>query len=108
MRRIYETLLRLYPRDFRGAFTSEMLAAVAGSAAEHRGGGRANYFRFLLKELTGVLGGAAAEWVAKLTTNRSMRGRSLPDRLMMQPPGVSWEDHYGCALRAPNQAAKNS
>jgi hypothetical protein len=85
-----------------------MLAALASSAAEYRAKGRAIYVRFALKELNGVLGGAAAEWFAKLTTDRSMRGRSLPDRLMMRPPGVSWEDHYGCALRAPNQAAKNS
>ena len=105
MRRAYETLLRLYPRDFRASFTSEMLAALASSAAEYRAKGRAIYVRFALKELIGVLGGAAAEWVAKLTADSSLRGRSLPDRLMMRPPGVSWEAHYGSPLRDASERA---
>ena len=108
MRRAYDTLLRLYPRDFRGAFTSEMLATFASLAAEHRAKGKAIYFRFALKELICMLTGAVAEWVAKLTTDSSLRGRSLPDRLIMRPPGVSWEDHYGSPLGAPGQALKNS
>jgi len=54
-----------------------------------------------------MLTGAAAEWVAKLTTDSCLRGRSLPDRLMMRPPGVSWEDHYGSPLRAHEHALKN-
>jgi hypothetical protein len=108
MRRAYETLLRLYPRDFRAAFTSEMWAAFANSAAERRAQGRAIYFRFAFNELIGVLTGAIVEWVAKLTTDTSLRGRSLPDRLMMRPAGVSWEDHYGCSLRdATEPALKN-
>jgi hypothetical protein len=101
-------LLRLYPRDFGAAFTSEMLAAFASSVAERRAQGRAIYFRFALKELVGMLTGAAVEWAAKLTTDSSLRGRSLPDRLMMRPAGVSWEDHYGGSLRdAPESALKN-
>jgi hypothetical protein len=107
MQRAYQTVVRLYPRDFRASFTSEMLAAVASSAAEHRAKGKAIYFRFALKELICMLTGAAAEWVAKLTTDSSLRGRSLPDRLMMRPPGVSWEDHYGSPLRAHEHALKN-
>jgi hypothetical protein len=107
MRRAYETLLRLYPRDFRAAFTSEMLEAFANSAAERRARGKAIYSQFALKELMGVLGGTAVEWAAKLTTDSSLRGRSLPDRLMMRPPGVSWEAHYGSPWRAPEHAVKS-
>ena len=35
--------------------------------------------------------GAAAEWAAKLTTEPSVRGRSLPDVRMMRPAGVPRE-----------------
>src|SRR5579864_5536068 len=104
MRRAYEILLRLYPRDFRALFTAEMLTAFDGSGMEHRVKGRARYFRFALKELISVVMGVAAEWMAKLTTDSSLRGRSLPDRVMRRPPGVSWEAHYG---RAALQGTKN-
>ena len=49
---------------------------------------------FITVELIGLLRGAISEWIAKLTTDRSTRGRSLPDLLLMRPPGVSWEAHY--------------
>jgi len=39
-------------------------------------------------ELAGLLAGAAAEWIAKLTTDKSVRGRSLPDLRMMRPAGM--------------------
>jgi hypothetical protein len=82
-----------------------MLTAFESSAAERRAQGRAGYIRFAVRELIGVLMGASAEWVAKLTTDRSLRGRSLPDRLMMRPPGVPWEAYYGRALvNAPEEA----
>src|SRR5271166_5286173 len=104
MRRVYKTFLRLYPRDFRDSFTSETLTAFHSSATERRSQGRFVYIRFALAELIGVLMGAGLEWVAKLTTDRSLRGRTLPDRLMMRPPGVPWEAYYGDALveRPPN------
>jgi hypothetical protein len=98
MRRAYETLLRLYPRDFRASFTSEMLTAFEKSARDCRAQGLSAYLRFALKELMGVMKGVCAEWIAKLATDRSLRGRSLPDRLMMRPPGVPWEAYYGDAL----------
>jgi hypothetical protein len=98
MRRAYELLLQLYPRDFRSSFTPEMLTAFENSATEHRAQGRAIHIRFALRELIGVLMGVPAEWIAKLTTDSSLRGRSLPDQLMMRPPGVPWEAYYGGAL----------
>jgi uncharacterized membrane protein YbaN (DUF454 family) len=36
-------------------------------------------------ELAGLLTGATAEWIAKLTSDSSVRGRSLPDLRMMRP-----------------------
>jgi hypothetical protein len=71
-----------------------MSTAFEKSAVEHRVRGRAIYMGFALKELVGVAVGAAAEWAAKLRTDTSLRGRSLPDLLMMRPPGVPWEVHY--------------
>jgi hypothetical protein len=35
--------------------------------------------------------GAGREWLAKLTTEESVRGRSLPDPRMMRPVGVTRE-----------------
>lgn len=98
MRRAYELLLRLYPRDFRASFTSEMLTAFDIAAGDRRTQGQSAYIRFALMELIGVVMGAGKEWLAKLSTDSSLRARSLPDRLMMRPPGVPWEAYYGDAL----------
>jgi hypothetical protein len=107
MRRAYRALLRLYPRDFRAAFSSEMLTAFENSAMERRAQGQAVYIRFAMRELAGVLMGVATEWAAKLTTASSLRGRSLPDRLMMRPPGVLWDIHYrGAFVNDAEEAIK--
>ena len=90
--RAYRFLLRLYPRDYRARFAAEMLAAFELAAEERRGLG------FVLAELAGLLAGAGSEWIAKLTSDRSIRGRLLPDRLRMRPPGVPWEVHYSGAF----------
>ena len=97
MRQAYATLLRLYPRDFRALFAAEMLAAFESTAEEQRACGRTAFARFAVTELAGLLIACGVEWVAKLTTDSSVRGRYLPDRLMMRPPGVAWEVHYGPA-----------
>lgn len=98
MRQAYATLLRLYPRDFRASFAAEMLTAFERTAEEQHACGRAALARFAVTELAGLLISCGVEWVAKLTTDSSVRGRYLPDRLMMRPPGVAWEAHYGTAL----------
>jgi len=90
--RAYKYLLRLYPRDYRAMFASEMLAAFEQASEERHG------YRFVLAELMGLLMGAALEWIAKLTSDSSVRGRVLPDRLRMRPPGVPWEVHYAGAF----------
>lgn len=77
----YGILLRLYPHDFRARFAAEMLITFE-RAAEERG---------LVAELIGLIIGAGREWIAKLTTDRSVRGRCLPDLRMMRPPGVPRE-----------------
>jgi hypothetical protein len=82
-------LLRLYPYDFRAAFAAEMWAAFARVGAARRGA-----------ELIGLLSGAAAEWVAKLTSDKSLRGRTLPDLRMMRPAGMPrelWFGRIGCS-----------
>jgi len=89
VKRAYRALLGLYPYDFRAAFGAEMLAAFASVRAERR---RA--------ELAGLLAGAAAEWIAKLTSDSSARARSLPDLRMMRPAGMPrelWFGRIGCS-----------
>jgi uncharacterized membrane protein YbaN (DUF454 family) len=58
-------------------FGAEMLAAFGRVDAERRGA-----------KLAGLLTGATAEWIAKLTSDSSVRGRSLPDLRMMRPAGM--------------------
>jgi hypothetical protein len=77
MKRAYETLLQLYPADYKARFSGEMLHTLE-TAPKKRAPA----------ELTGLLIGALKEWIAKLTTDRSVRGRYLPDVRMMRPPGV--------------------
>jgi hypothetical protein len=75
-----------------------MASAFDEAAAEYRQQGRSAYVRFALGELIGLVIGAGIEWMAKSTTDASVRGRSLPDHLLMRPPGVSWEAHYAGAF----------
>jgi hypothetical protein len=91
MQRIYRTLLGLYPADYAALFAGEMLAAFKKAAAESRARGRAVFVRFFIAELGGLVAGAASEWIAKLTTDKSARGRRLPDLRMMRPVGVPKE-----------------
>jgi hypothetical protein len=91
MRRAYRTLLRLYPADYRALFADEMSSAFEKAAAERRARGAASLVRFALTEWIGLTIGGVAEWMAKLTTDASVRGRCLPDLRMMRPPGVPRE-----------------
>ena len=90
----YNALLRLYPRDYRVAFSSEMSRAFENAANERRRRGWLAYPRFVVTELSCLAIGAAGEWIAKLTTSSFIRGRALPDRMKMRPAGVAWESHY--------------
>jgi hypothetical protein len=90
----YQTLLDLYPADYTGSFAAGMLGTFEKSVEDARRYGRVAYMRLALAELVGLLRGAAAEWIAKLTTDRCVRGRCLPDLRMMRPVGVSRESWF--------------
>jgi hypothetical protein len=83
------TLLRLYPTDFRTRFAAEMLSTFEEAATERSKQGMLCSIHFASAELLGLLMGAAAEWMAKLSTDGAVRGRCLPDLRMMRPPGVT-------------------
>ena len=91
MKRTYAILLRLYPYDYRSWFGAEMRSAFGETARDCVARGRWAWTRFALVELIGLIAGAGAEWSAKLTTSKSVRGRCLPDLRMMRPAGVSRE-----------------
>jgi len=86
VKRAYRTLLRLYPGDYRAMFAVEMTRAFDRLVEERQ--------RQLAAELLGVVAGAAREWIAKWTTDPSVRGRSLPDLRFMRPPNISKELWY--------------
>jgi hypothetical protein len=87
--KVYCVLLRLYPWDYRAMFAAGMLHAFENEAEERPGQRR--FVRFFLAELLGLTIGAGTEWIAKWTTDNSVRGRCLPDVRMMRPPGIPRE-----------------
>jgi hypothetical protein len=91
----YRALLRLYPVDYQLAFGHEMGHAFAEGFAERQRRGRSVLVRFAFAELRALAAGVLAEWIAKWTSDRSARGRCLPDPRTMRPPGVSKPEHYG-------------
>ena len=89
MKRIYELLLRLYPREIRTPFAPEMSAVFAQLAEDRRAQGWAAFTGFVVGEMIGVVRGAAV-------AHRELRQPVLDLRRMRQP-GVSREA-YGAAL----------
>jgi hypothetical protein len=63
MTRTYELLLILYPRAHRAEFSDEMRQVFEAAAAERREQGRAPYVRFVVREIAGVIVGAARAWL---------------------------------------------
>lgn len=104
--RAYQTLLRLYPSDYRALFAQEMQNAFERAAGEHRLLGRPVFVRFLLGEFIGLSIGVGAEWIAKLTTDSSVRGRCLPDLRMMRPTGVPRELWFAGACLSAGQGSR--
>jgi hypothetical protein len=105
---VYITLLRLYPRDYRAMFGREMRRAFEITANDCRAAGRACFRHFVLTELTGLMKGAASEWIAKLTTDRTIRGRAVPDLVMMRPVGVTREAHFAGAFLDDNSCSPDT
>jgi hypothetical protein len=101
----YRTLLRLYPSDYRALFALEMQTAFERALEERRLLGRPVFVRFLLGEFIGLLRCVGAEWIAKLTTDTSVRGRCLPDLRLMRPPGVSRELWFAAAYQRHDQSS---
>jgi len=61
LRRAYSMGLSLYPADFRAQFGAEMVAVFEQAAAQRRGRGGASVLLFFVKEILGLLAGAARE-----------------------------------------------
>ena len=101
MKRAYWTLLGLFPADYRALFAVEMLTAFEKAAEDGRAQGLAAVIRFLVVEFLSLMTGAGMEWIAKWTTDSSVRGRSLPDLRMMRPPGVPGELWFAGAWSEP-------
>jgi hypothetical protein len=95
--RVFSALLYLYPNDYAALFAGEMITAFQQGCNEHRSQGRAPFVRFVIAELVGLVIGIAAEWIAKLTTDTSARGRALPDLRKMRPAGVPYELWFAAA-----------
>jgi hypothetical protein len=100
-KRAYQTILRLYPIDYRTCFAAEMLSTFEEAATQRRKQGTLWSAHFALAELLALLTGAAAEWIAKLSTDSSIRGRYLPDLRMMRPPGVTQEQWFAASRELP-------
>jgi hypothetical protein len=97
---VYRALLGLYPWDYATAFSEDMKMAFE-EACEVRGRrGRWHFVRFATSELSSLVWGAGNEWLAKLTTRESVRGRSLPDLRRMRPVGITQEVWFASLNRA--------
>lgn len=88
---IYGALLHLYPGDYAAFFADEMKHTFEKACKQRRRQGWVALGRFATKEWVGLVIGAGAEWVAKLGTDDSIRGRVLPDLRKMRPVGVPKE-----------------
>lgn len=63
--RAYSMGLVLYPADFRAQFAAEMITVFEQAAAQRRGPGRTSLLLFFVKEMLGLLVGAAREHVVR-------------------------------------------
>lgn len=92
MKRIYKMMLGLYPADYRAFFAADMVNTFEKAIEARRG--RTVFARFVLTELAGLVLGAGAEWFSKLTSDKIVRGRCLPDVRLMRPPGITREEWF--------------
>jgi hypothetical protein len=97
MRTVYRALLHLYPYDYRVWFSAEMRTVFELRLTERDWLSFRAFLAFVISELIGLVTGALAEWTARLSTDPSVRARSLPDLRMMRPPGISRDVHFSDA-----------
>jgi hypothetical protein len=88
---LYRAFLSLYPWDYANAFSEDMEMAFEEACGEQGRSGRWHFGRFVTSELFNLVWGVGKEWLAKLTTEESVRGRSLPDLRKMRPVGIAYE-----------------
>ena len=99
MTRVYKALLRIYPKEYREMFASEMLDAFADVFQECSLKGTSSLLLFLFLELVSILKGASTEWIARFNYSiyhsSSYLSRScLPNRLLMRPAGIAREAYF--------------
>jgi len=90
----YRRLISIYPMDHQFRFAAEMAIAFEAALDEQVQSGRRALAHFLFIEFTGLLIGAAGEWLAKWRTDVSDRSRHLPDLRMMPLPWVQREARF--------------
>lgn len=88
---MYRALVTLYPWDYATVFSEEMKSTFDQACEEYRRRGRGVFLWFAATEMISLMWGLGKEWCAKLTTEESVRGRSLPDLRKMRPVGISYE-----------------
>jgi hypothetical protein len=88
---LYRALLTLYPWDYATMFSKDMKINFDEAHEEYRVRGRWQFVCFAANEVFGLVWGVGKEWLAKLTTQESVRGRSLPDLRKMRPVGIAYE-----------------
>jgi hypothetical protein len=81
MRRFFDFLVRLYPAEYTMLFGEEIRGVLHEAAADKRRQGATAFVGFIFRETLGLLGGLAAEWLAKVTTfNGYMSGAAVATR----------------------------
>src|SRR4051794_33020736 len=88
MRRIYKSILQLYPAEFRAAFSPEMIGTFEQALADHKQVGMLTYLWFSVGEFAGLLKGSLVQHLAKLAAKNSY----ITSRCALQPhTGLSCE-----------------
>ena len=82
----YKKLIRLYPLDIKVLYGDEMVCAFEHGFEESRRRGWAALVRFGIGQLIWLLCDAAEEWVVKLSSHPSFRGRCLPNLGLVRTP----------------------
>jgi hypothetical protein len=72
LRKAYSMLLGLYPMEFQVQFGGEMLAIFQQAAAEQRERGGVNLLRFALREMLGLVVGAAGARLSNAGESRDL------------------------------------